>query len=485
MSSSYNDGPDTDTGGGGGFIGHIPTILWQRRWFVIIPFVLALIGAVLAALLLPPLYRSGAKILVQSPQLSGAIVGDEGTEVIDRRIARIREQVTSRPDLVALIEKYALYKDMRNNRPLSEVIEKMRQDIILAPVTADLPTGTNERTISILLSFDYGEARPAQAVAQELMQRLLELDATGNSEQATNRVQFLTEQAKGMEQRISQVQGKIAEINAANGSILSGSGAVMLGGSSGSYDVQIAALQRDNSSLMSQRSTSLSGDSRDPAVTAAETALAAARAVYTESHPDVVIAKQRLAEARELAKSNVRKLPMNAIDDQIAFNNSQIASLRAAKAQEMAQMSSALGDRARAPLVQQQIGQLQQQLASLNQQYDGVSTKLLAARAGVRADDEQMGERLTVVEPPIIPDTPIWPNRLLIAGAGIAGGLGLGVLLALLVEIILRPIRDPAALAAIVGLPPLAVIPPIKAQPTPRATPAKPSFFARFWQRSR
>lgn len=485
MSMSEFDDSAVASSGGGGFIGHIPTILWQRRWFIIVPFILVMIGAVLAALLLPPVYRSGAKILVQSPQLSGAIIGDEGPEIIDRRIARIREQVTSRPDLVALIEKYGLYKEERNSKPLSEVIETMRSAIVLAPVTADLPTGTNDRTISILLSFDYGEPRPAQAVAQELMQRLLELDSSGNSEQAQNRVQFLTEQSKGLEQRINAVQGKIAEINAANGSILSGSGTVMLGGSGGSYDVQIASLQRDNAQLLSQRNTALSSDSRDPAVTAAEAALAQARAVYTENHPDVVMAKQRLAEARELAKANAQKLPMNAIDDQIAFNNSQIAALRAAKASEMSQVSSAIGARSRAPLVQQEIGQLQQQLASLNEQYDGIAGKLLAARAGVRAEDEQMGERLSVVEPPIVPDTPMWPNRLLIAAAGIAGGLGLGVVLALGVEIILRPIRDPAALAAVVGLPPLAVIPPIKAQPAPRSNARKSSFFSRLWNRSR
>lgn len=481
--SEYGEGSERESAGGGGFIAHIPAILWQRRWFVIIPFILALIGAVLVAVLVPPVYRSSARILVQSPQLSGAILGDDAPEVIDRRIARIREQALSRPDLVALIEKYGLYKEMRASRPLSDVIEKMRSSVILAPLGADSGGAGDDHTISIQLSFDYFEAVPAQAIAQEMMQRLLELDSTGNSAQAANRVGFLTEQARGLDKQIKDIQGKIAEISSRSGQILSDGSAMMLGTNTGSYDVQIASLQRDNASLISQRNQARSSDQRDPAVASAESALAAARAVYTENHPDVIFAKQRLAEARELAKSNSAKMPLDAIDDQITFNNNQIASLRGARAREVGQVSSAMSARAQAPLVQQQISQLQQQLTSLNSQYDGVSTKLLAARAGVRAEDEQMGERLSVVDPPIVPDQPLWPNRLLIAAVGIVGGLGAGVLLALIVELILRPIRDPATLAALVGMPLLGIIPPIKARPAPGKGRAG-SILAKIWPRS-
>jgi uncharacterized protein involved in exopolysaccharide biosynthesis len=214
----------------------------------------------------------------------------------------------------------------------------------------------------------------------------------------------------------------------------------------------------------------------------AESQLAALRAVYSETHPDVVIAKQRLVEARELAKSNTSKLPVNVIDQQIAFNNSQIAALRAARSQEMAQMNTRLTAQARAPLIQQQIGELQQRLAALNSQYEGVQTRLLAAKAGVRAEDEQMGERLSVVEPPVVPDTPSWPNRLLLAGIGIGGGLALGLILVFAIELILRPIRDPSTLAHLVGAKPLAVIPVIRARPTPQ-TGGRLSFLTAFPER--
>ena len=90
----------------------------------------------------------------------------------------------------------------------------------------------------------------------------------------------------------------------------------------------------------------------------------------------------------------------------------------------------------------------------------------MAARAGVRAEDEQMSERLSVVEPPVIPDSPSWPDRWILALGGIIGGVGAGVILAFAIEILLRPIRGPAALYNIMGAAPLGVIPVVTAKET-------------------
>jgi uncharacterized protein involved in exopolysaccharide biosynthesis len=151
----------------------------------------------------------------------------------------------------------------------------------------------------------------------------------------------------------------------------------------------------------------------------------------------------------------------------------------------MAQLSSARAAQSRAPLIQTQISDLNSRLTGLNEQYRDVSGKLLSARAGARAEDEQMGEKLSVVDPPVVPDTPIWPNRLLISAMGIGGGLAFGLMLALAIEMLLRPIRDPAALSPLVGSAPLAMIPVIRKREQPGADRTRGSFVARLWPRSR
>jgi polysaccharide biosynthesis transport protein len=462
------------------FLTHLPAMLWQRRLLIAIPAILGTIAAISALLLIQPTYRSSAVMMVQSPQLPGEVTGTIASELIDRRIARYREQITSRPELVSLIEKHNLYSGDRARKPLSKVVDKMRDAISVTATQSDIVSARPEdRTIAFKLAYNYSEPVSTQAVAQHLMERILELDQSRQSEQSVNAVQFLSDQAKALEEQISTIQGQISGITAANGGVLAGSTGVTMLGSDSGIQTQIAQLQRDNATLAQQKSLARTSDDRDPAVAAAESQLAAARAQYSDTHPDVVIAKARLAEARALATNNVKKLPVSSIDDQIAFNNSQIAQLRAAQAQQIGQINQAMGSKSRAPLVQQQIADLNSKLIGLNDQYKGVSSRLLAARAGMRAEDQQMGERLSTVEPPVVPDSPASPNRLLILAAGILGGLGLGAIMALGIEILLAPIRDPTRLASIMGAQPLGVIPVINTN-LPNAEPAR---WYEFWKR--
>ncbi|QTD56250.1 GumC family protein [Parasphingorhabdus cellanae] len=448
---------------GGNFLSQIPVIIWQRKWLFIIPLLLCAAAGVAAYFLLPTVYRSQAIMLVQSSQLPDDVAGDGANEIVDRRIARIRQQVLSRPGLIELINKYELYTSDRGSDPLSEIVENMRESVEIVPMTAEVQRVGNGQsaTIAFALGYEYSDPVKAQSVAQDLTEQILQLDSTVNSEQASSTEEFLMDQAAGLDAQIQTLESQIATIKAQNGDVLGNSG-MMFGGGGGGYDVQIAALQRENSQLVSQREDALKSSNRDPVVASAEQQLANAKAIYSDNHPDVVIAQQRLAEAKALAEQNIAKLPVDTINQQIAFNNTQIATLRAAKARENSRISASLNAQSRAPIVLQQIEQLQQRLNGLNEQYQGVSNRLLAAQAGVKAENEQMGERLSVIDPPVIPDKPASPDWLLLSGGGLGAGLALGFLLVFGTELFLQPIRDPKTISNAMGVAPMVVIPTIK-----------------------
>ena len=484
MNDIYGDDAGVVAPADGGYIAQLPSIIWQRKWYLIIPLILAAVAAVAAILILPRQYESGATLLVQSPTLPNEVIGTgNDSDMIDRRIESLRQQIISRPKLLALIESNELYGSERARKSLSSIIDKMRDDISLGSIEANLNTTRPEdRTIAFRLNFKYEDPRKAQTIAQSLMEQVVELNSTADVAQANQTVQFLREQQNELKGSISALELQISQLNARFGGVLSRAGAPMMG-SGGSYDVQIAELNRANSNLEMQRRNLKTDDTRDPVVAGAEQNLAAARAVYAENHPDVVIAKQRLEEAKKLAAQNVKKLPSENIDEQIAFNNQQITTLRAAKARETVQLNQAAASQSQAPAVQQQSLQLQQRLDALYKQNDSVQQRLMTAEASARAANEQLGERLVVVDPPVIPDEPASPNRLLIAGLGLAAGLGIGALLALAVEMFLNPIRTPGRVAAITGAPTLALIPVIEPRNVDRGGDGvQPGLFKRIFR---
>ncbi|MBU0557460.1 MAG: lipopolysaccharide biosynthesis protein [Alphaproteobacteria bacterium] len=460
VQAHYETAEDT---GGASFLPHIPTILLQRKWLLIIPALLLLIAAVAAAFLMPVQYQSKAVLLVEASLLPEEVVGDtNATGVVDQRMARIRQQVLSRPQLVELIQRNSLYQTELRTQSLSEVIATMRESISIEPVTADIQAANGGRrsTIAFSMSFNYSDPVKAQAVAQALTDQVLQLDASTTAAQSVNTIQFLTDQEAELQTQIAQLDQQIADIQLRNGLTLASSGMSPSGNTIG-IDSRIAALQSANAQLQAQRELTQSAADRDPVIADAESALAAARARYTEQHPDVVLAKQRLAEARELAKTNQSRIPTSAISSQIASNNREIARLEATRAAEESRSASILNAQIRAPVVQQELAQLQERMAGLNAQYQRVSSQLMNAKAGKRAEDEQQGERLSVIDPPVVPDEPYTPNRPRIIMLGAFGGLGLGLGLIFLIELFTRPIRGAEAVLQATGAVPLVVIPTI------------------------
>jgi succinoglycan biosynthesis transport protein ExoP len=152
------------------------------------------------------------------------------------------------------------------------------------------------------------------------------------------------------------------------------------------------------------------------------------------------------------------------VQEQIRANNVAIAQLIAARNAAVERANSAMAGQASAPAILERAMQLENQANTYREQYREVANNLLKAQGSARLANEQRAERLSLVEPPSHPDTPHWPNRPLVIGAGAAAGLGLGFLLALLIELLNRPMRSPAQLQGM-GLNVLGVVPVLQQKP--------------------
>jgi uncharacterized protein involved in exopolysaccharide biosynthesis len=440
-------------------VNHLPVILWERRYYVLFCFIILFAVGVTAAFVLPRTYRSTATLLVQSQDLPTTIVDAPTNGAIEQRIARIREEVLSRGDLIQLIEQNDLYPEERRTQPLSKIIEKMRHATTVGALSSDIgqQSNTQNNTIAIAMSFDYSDPAKAQAVLQSFVTKFLSMDSQDVEDQASLTVRFLEDQANKLQQQIADVENQITTLKARNGAALAATGAPPLI-DTGSFSAQITSLQNENRQLIA---ASRRGGNGDNALAQAEAQLAAAQAQYSDTHPDVVAAKEKVRQLRQMSKSSDDS---GALQQQIAANNDAIHQLMAQRDATLARANAAMAGQARAPAIEEQALQLENRANTLRTQYQGVSENLLKAQNSARMASEQRAERLTLVEPANLPDHPYSPNRLLLIAGGAGAGLALGLLLALALEFVSRPVRSPKQLEQI-GVPVIGIVPLIKSKP--------------------
>jgi polysaccharide biosynthesis transport protein len=300
----------------------------------------------------------------------------------------------------------------------------------------------------------------AQIVAQQFVDHFLEADATSQASQATDTVNFLNEQANGIQQQIAALENRVTQLKAENGSVLAlGATAAAPAGDVSHIDSELAGLQAETAKLASTGSAA----PQDSAVAQAEANLRVVQAKFSESHPDVIAAKAQLEAAKTAAAA---KPSTNPVAAQIAANRAQMSALASARAQILSRSTNVTAAQSRAPALSAQADALDKAADALRDQYRAIGTKLQAAQIQARMESEQKGERLTLSDPPVVPDHPLRPNRPLIIAGSIAAGIGIGLALVLLIEIIFRPIRGTAALASAIGEQPLAVIPDFDRRPS-------------------
>lgn len=444
-----------DAGGLGWFFNHIPQIMWERRRWFFIPFLLVTIAATIGTFVWPTTYRSTASLLVQSQELPTELVKAPAAGNIEQRIARIRERVLSRGDLLRLIEQYNLYPDERQSQPLSKTVEKMRDATTVGAQANFIGGGqVGQNTVGLDISFDYAQPAQAQAVLQSFVTSFLTQDNQDVSDQARLSVQFLQDQGDKLRAQLSTIENQLTSLKARNGAALATTGAPPMV-DLGSYSSQITSLETQNRQLLAQTGR---GSQKDPQLAAAENALATAQSIYSDNHPDVQAARERLRAVQQVVRANPAEDHNALIGSQIAANNAAIGSLQQARSASLARAQASMAGSARAPAILEQAMQLENQATALRDQYKSVSDDLLKAQNGARLANEQRAERLSLVEPPSLPDRPYSPNRPLLIAAGAILGLILGLILALGSELIRRPLRSPAQIEAL-GLPVLGLVP--------------------------
>jgi succinoglycan biosynthesis transport protein ExoP len=195
-------------------------VLKARKRFFIWPAVAVFVVALAIAWLLPSIYESDSTILIEEQQIPSYFVRSTVTGFADQRIQGLTQQILSRAKLWEIVQQFNLYPELREKWTREEILEKMRQDIKLATISAEVAekpktitqaTRTAAITIAFTISYRGKSPQTVQKVTGTLASLYLEQNLKLREDQAKTTTRFLEAELKELQERIKGLGDKIAK----------------------------------------------------------------------------------------------------------------------------------------------------------------------------------------------------------------------------------------------------------------------------------
>jgi capsular polysaccharide biosynthesis protein len=144
---------------------------------------------------------------------------------------------------------------------------------------------------------------------------------------------------------------------------------------------------------------------------------------------------------------------------QIAALDNQIAAKQRAEDRLKSMLGDYQGRVEATPGRESELVSLTRDYETLRQRYQNLLSKREDARIAANLERRQIGEQFRIVDAARLPERPTSPNRLRMNLLGMLAGLGLGVLLAALLEYRDASLRTDNDVVSVLALPVLAVVP--------------------------
>ena len=458
--------------------------LRRLPYFLVVASLLSAV-AVTLSFVLPPKYRSQASMLVEPQQIPGELAESMVPINAFEQIQIIEQRLMTRANLLDLAHKIGLDAS-QPDLTASEIVRDVRQSIEFIGFEPDVTKmrGVPGATI-IGVAFEAPTPQLAYQGASELVNLILEENVKLRTGRAGDTLEFFQTEVERLEGDLARRSKELADFKTQNVQALPESMA-MLRSQQERAQAQLIDLEREEASLRNQRSTVVWVFERTGRSTATATLspeeeqlqrlqseLVQAQAIYSASSPQVrvlqtqiaalgkLVDEQRAARAVPDANGDPAK-PLSELDVELAPIDERLKFIADEKAAIDATLAE-LGKSIEAmPNNEMVIAGMERDIASLQSQYDIALRNRGQAELGEKMEVMSKGERFSLIEQPTLPGRPSKPRRVLIAAAGLVGGVASGIGLIVLMEMLNRSIRRPVDIANGLGMQPLATVPYIR-----------------------
>ena len=471
-------------------LGYYWKIFRRRLPYVIILAALGTAIGVSLAMTLPPTYNSEATLIVESEQIPGDLAETTVRTGEVEALQIIRQRILSRDVLLELANELEIYPP-ESELTADQKVDDLRERIQFTTTGGQTSSrGPRDATI-VTVGFTAETGRLAAETANEVVTLILQENVEMRTAVARQTLDFFTQEVDRLEQSLSRVSSQIREFRENNLEALPDS-LEFRRGQQATLQERLAELEREQASLREQRDrlttlyeatgqTALDGSGRQPRLQASpaqerldnlRSQYAELSGVLAEGNPRLAALRSQIESAEAAVKSasaataegdtaasseqqlesSLYQMQLSDLDSQIAYIDEQ----REAARERMEQLTRSIEQ---TPGNAVTLDSLERDYENLQAQYNQAVANRARAETGSMIESLSRGQRISVVEQAVPPTSPSSPNRPVISVAGLMGGLGLGVALIVLMELLNSAVRRPQDIRNALGIETFATIP--------------------------
>lgn len=491
--------------------GEYTRILWKRKWLIILPAIAIASAVAIVVTRLPNVYESTTFVVVKPPTVPDKFV-PALTVDLTLLLNNINQVVTSRSTLEPIIVKYRPYDAVgMGGDPMEILVDQMRKDM-----RVEIDKSKDESTTGFRISFRSYDPRNTQAITAELANKYVAAQVSDVANTAEKTVELFDQRLRDAEGELQEVNRKRQEFMQQNLGILPSESGALLSQLTGLHEQQKTLITdigklRDNRTMLSsqlgdytqqrqQEITQAAENVTDPKTTlgwsqlvqqkaSLQSELQRLKAEYREKHPDVIAKQAQLDDVKHemdlmieewKAKIKEKEEKLGKLIDprtkNTEYNLQQMDNQLARQEEQLKQTTAALaGIQARinrVPGAQVALETLDREYQTKKAIYDDLLTKKTNVMTSAQVASEQQGEKIQVLDPASLPQTPIAPKREMLMGMGLGLGLFVGLLCAAIIEVPrLLTIQTTNDAEHYTGLPVLVSVPELL---TPQETRRRP-----------
>ncbi|HLI67249.1 MAG TPA: Wzz/FepE/Etk N-terminal domain-containing protein [Caulobacteraceae bacterium] len=377
--------------------------LWYYRWTFVMAATVVLCGAALYVLQLPDVYDAWAQVLVnKDTTLAAATQGVALAHPDDGNAVVVQKTLLSDQNLTPVIRQLDPAAATMNDAAMARAVARLKSRI---HITSDGDDG--------FIEFHYADTDPVHArnVVRAVLNAFISGSVDRNKKALDDTATFLDQQIASYQTMLSDSQSKLTDFRKQHPgvSLLPNAAPLPLDtGDMGTTTITAPAAARAVAAPPAATASS-------ERVAQLQAQIANLRTQYTDNYPDVVTARRQL----EIAQAERSRELANAPAPTIASGPTQRRVVRVRRGP---------GFVAIAPDIQAQWQDLQRNDEVLHLNYEQLVARREATRMSLAMYSADGSNKYQVTRTPVVPPSPIGPNRglYLVLGFLAAGAAGLG-----------------------------------------------------------